>query len=174
MKILAFGGSTSSASINRVFANYVAGLVPEAEVTDLDLRQYQIPIYSIDEEEENGIPAVIKDFIALVAAHDALVISLAEHNGSYAAAYKNLVDWATREEYQVWANKPMLLLATSPGGRGGASVLAAAESSYPRLGADLKATFSLPSFNDNFSTEEGVLDADLQKQLSDAVAALLG
>jgi len=35
MKMLAFGASTSSTSINRRFANYAANQVSVAEVTDL-------------------------------------------------------------------------------------------------------------------------------------------
>ncbi|MDA0813204.1 MAG: NADPH-dependent FMN reductase, partial [Verrucomicrobia bacterium] len=35
MKILAFGASTSSTSINRRLANHAAGLVPGAEITAL-------------------------------------------------------------------------------------------------------------------------------------------
>jgi len=40
MKLLAFGASTSSTSINRRLAVHVANQVPDAQVTDLDLRSY--------------------------------------------------------------------------------------------------------------------------------------
>ena len=52
MKLLSFGASTSSSSINRKLAKYAAEKVAGAEVTDLDLRQFDLPIYSSDEEEE--------------------------------------------------------------------------------------------------------------------------
>ena len=172
MKILAFGGSTSSASINRQFANHAAGLVPDAEVTELDLRSYSLPLYSSDEEEANGIPADAQAFLDAIRAHDAVVVSLAEHNGSYAAAFKNLYDWTSRAEQKLWSDKAMLLMASSPGGRGGATVLEAAKATFPRMGADLKATFSLPSFYDNFSAGEGVTDPALAAELATAVAAL--
>ncbi len=172
MKILAFGGSTSSTSINRQLANYAAGKVPRAEVTDLDLRQFDLPIYSSDEEEANGIPEGAVEFKALIQSHDAIVLSLAEHNGSYSAAFKNLYDWTSRIDTSVWADKPMLLMATSPGGRGGATVLEAGKATFPRMGADLRATFSLPSFYDNFSAEEGVGDAALGEELETAIATL--
>jgi NAD(P)H-dependent FMN reductase len=48
-------------------------------------------------------------------------------------------------------NKPMLLMATSPGARGGASVLAIAKDRFPRHDAQIIADFSLPSFGVNFS-----------------------
>ena len=164
MKLLAFGGSTSSSSINRQLANHAASLIDGAETTDLDLRQFDLPIYSSDEEEANGIPQAAQDFKSLIESHDGIVISLAEHNGSYAAAFKNLYDWTSRIDVKVWGDKPMLLMATSPGGRGGATVLAAAEATFPRMGADLKAAFSLPSFYDHFGPE-GISDPALAEEL---------
>ena len=170
MKLLALGASTSSTSINRQLANFAAGQVPGAEVTDLDLSQYSLPIYSSDEEEANGIPADAQAFKDLINSHDGVVVSLAEHNGSYTAAFKNLYDWVSRIDQSVWSDKPMLLLSTSPGARGGMTVMEAAKATFPRMGADLKASFSLPSFYDNFSPE-GISDDTLAKQLSEAVEA---
>ena len=172
MKILAFGASTSSQSINRQLAHYAAAQIPGAEVTKLDLRDFKLPIYSSDEEEANGIPADASRFLELIHSHDAVVVSLAEHNGSYTAAFKNLYDWASRSENKVWAQKPMLLLSTSPGGRGGASVIETAAAKFPRMGADLRATFSLPSFFENFSAESGITNPELAAALAAAIATL--
>ncbi|NOX98282.1 MAG: NAD(P)H-dependent oxidoreductase [Verrucomicrobia bacterium] len=169
MKILAFGASTSSSSINRQLANHTAEQISGSQVTDLDLRQFELPIYSSDEEEANGIPAAAQEFKNLITSHDGIVLSLAEHNGSYAAAFKNLYDWTSRIDAKVWADKAMLLLATSPRARGGATVLETAKATFPRMGADLKASFSLPSFYDNFSTDDGITDAKLASELTKAI-----
>ena len=61
-KILAFGASNSKQSINRIFANYAAHQVSEAEVNLLDLNDFEMPIYGIDRERESGIPALAHDF----------------------------------------------------------------------------------------------------------------
>ncbi|XOV69942.1 MAG: NADPH-dependent FMN reductase [Verrucomicrobiota bacterium] len=172
MKILAFGASTSSESINRQLANFAANQIQNAQVTDLDLRSLSLPLYSSDEEQANGIPDDARRLFELIGDHDAVVISLAEHNGSYAAAFKNLYDWASRVEQKLWQGKPMLLLSTSPGPRGGATVMEAAKATFPRMGADLRASFSLPSFYDNFDVNQGVLNADLAAQLQSAIAAM--
>jgi chromate reductase len=169
-KLLAFGASTSSNSINRQLANHAARQVAGAEVTELDLRSYDLPIYSADEEEANGHPADAQAFLDVIRAHDGIVISMAEHNGSYTAAFKNLYDWTSRIEQKVWSDKPMLLLATSPGGRGGSTVLEAAQATFPRMGADLAASFSLPSFYDNFDAADGIKDAELKAGLDAAIA----
>ena len=169
MKILSFGASTSSQSINQQFAYFVAQQVENAEVTSLNLRELNLPMYSEDKEKENGIPEDAKRFIELLQQQDGVVVSLAEHNGSYTAAFKNLYDWCSRVEKKVWCSKPMLLLSTSPGGRGGQTVMEAAKATFPRMGADLKATFSLPSFCENFSMDKGVLDEGLNSELNQAI-----
>jgi len=172
MKILSFGASTSSTSINRQLANHAAELAQEklgnAEVTDFDLRDLELPIFSEDEEKENGSPADAQRFLDLIGEHDAVVLSLAEHNGSYAAAFKNIYDWVSRIEQKVWQDKPMLLLSTSPGGRGGATVLEAGKATFPRMGANLIGSFSLPSFYDHFSSD-GISDATLASELVSVV-----
>ncbi|MEM0895784.1 MAG: NAD(P)H-dependent oxidoreductase [Verrucomicrobiota bacterium] len=174
MKILAFGASTSSKSINRQLANYVAGQIAGSQVTDLDLRSFDLPLYSVDEEESNGIPADAHRFLELIQSHNALVISLAEHNGSYTSAFKNLHDWTSRIEMKLWSNKPMLLLSTSPGARGGAAVMESAKLTYPHLGADVRATFSLPSFQENFDPNQGVTNPDLAQKLKEALLSIQG
>ena len=169
MKLLAFGASTSSSSINRQLANFAARQVPGAEITELDLREFALPIYSSDEEQANGVPPDAQKFLDAIRAHDGVVISLAEHNGSYTAAFKNLYDWTSRIEQGVWSDRPLLLLSTSPGARGGATVLAAAQTTFPHMGADIVASFSLPSFYDNFGAGEGIKDAQLRSDLAAAV-----
>jgi len=172
MKVLAFGASTSTKSINRQFANHAAAQILEAEVTDLDLSDFNLPIYSSDEEETNGIPADAHRFLEQIRSHDAIIVSLAEHNGSYTAAFKNLYDWASRAEYKVWADKPMLLLSASPGPRGAATVMEAAKTTFPRMGAEVRASFSLPSFNENFSESRGITEESLLGEFKTALAAM--
>jgi NAD(P)H-dependent FMN reductase len=93
MKILHFGASTSQSSINIRLASIVAHKLPFTEIKSLDLSVYQLPIYSIDTENTIGIPAEIKEIYKHIAASDLIVISLAEHNGSYTTGFKNIFDW---------------------------------------------------------------------------------
>jgi len=95
---------------------------------------------------------------------------MTENNGNYSAAFKNLFDWASRQNIKVFQQKPMLLMATSDGGRGGARVLEIAESAFPRYGAIIKATFSLPTFYDNFDLEQNkISNPDLDQQIKEIV-----
>jgi len=86
MKIIAFGASTSSKSINKALAAYVGSLISNAELEVLDLNDFELPLFSQDVEEKIGQPDNAKAFLAKIASADALIISFAEHNGAYSAA----------------------------------------------------------------------------------------
>lgn len=170
MKIIAFGGSNSQHSINKHLATYAASLFENAEVEVLDLNDFAMPLFSVDLEKEVGQHELAKAFLKKIESADILVVSLAENNGNYSAAFKNLFDWCSRIMKDVFQQKQMLLLATSPGARGGASVLEIANNALPRYGAQIKATFSLPTFNANFDLEQNkISNIELDKELKDVI-----
>lgn len=173
MKILAFAASNSSRSINRELAAHVAGLAKAAEIEVLDLNHYEMPLYSEDREQHDGPPAAARAFVARINAADALVIAYAEHNGAFTAAYKNVVDWASRVQRKVFAGKPTLMLAASPGPGGAASVLAMAAQSAPFLGAELIRAVSVPEFERVFDRSRGRLrQGDTERSVRAAVRDL--
>lgn len=174
MKLIAFAASSSSQSINRQLVAYAADLLSGADTEILDINDYEMPLFSVDREAEIGHPDAAKQFLQKIAEADALLISFAEHNGSYTAAWKNLYDWCSRVETKVYQGKPVVMLATSPGGRGGIGVLETATNSAPHFGADLRGSLAIPRFNDNFDTASGRLtNAELQAKLEATVAGLL-
>ena len=73
---------------------------------------------------------------------------------------------------KTFQEKPMLLLATSPGARGGSSVLEMANKRFPFQGGVVKGSFSLPNFNDNFDAEKGITNEELNKQLVEIVNSI--
>ncbi|MCF6128373.1 NAD(P)H-dependent oxidoreductase [Flavobacterium sp. AS60] len=169
-KLLAFGASNSSDSINKQLAKYAASLFSNAIVDLLDLNDYEMPIYSKDREKENGIPQLAHDFYKKIGDADLVLISFAENNGNYTTAFKNILDWMSRINGKTFQEKPMLLLATSPGARGGSSVLDIAVKRMPFQGGVVKGSFSLPSFNENFNVEKGIISNDeLNNQLLEIV-----
>lgn len=167
-KIIAFSGSSSTNSINKKLATYTASLFENAQVEILDLNDYEMPIFSID-KEENGFPKEAQLFLNKIEEADLLVVSLAEHNGAYSAAFKNILDWASRINGKVFQGKRMLLMATSPGARGGKSVLEIAKDRFPRHDATLVGTFSLSNFYENFDAINGILNDDLKKELLEII-----
>ncbi|GAL03859.1 hypothetical protein JCM19237_2010 [Photobacterium aphoticum] len=157
MKILAFGATNSKRSINKMLAFYAAQQIENAEINLIDLNDYEMPIYSEEREEEHGIHALAHQFFNDISEADLIIVSFAEYNGTYTAAYKNIFDWASRIDMKLFQNKPVLMLATSPGPGGAQSVLAAAIASAPYIAADVIGAISLENFYEHFDIDKGVV-----------------
>ena len=176
MKILAFAATSSTKSINEQLVKYAVSRIniEDIETEILNINDYELPLYSEDREAELGHPELAKTFLDKIASSDALMISFAEHNGSYTVAYKNIFDWASRINPKVFQNKPMVMFATSPGPGGAASVLASAVASAPFFDGIVKGSLSVPGFYENFDVEQGRMNNDeLDTQLVTAVNNLL-
>jgi NAD(P)H-dependent FMN reductase len=119
-------------------------------------------------EKEIGIPEVIVNFKKRLEESDAIVLSLAEHNGMITAAFKNIWDWTSRIDPKIWMNKPLFLAATSPGGRGAKSVLETTKKLIPHYGGNVIVDFSLPLFFQNFKKEK-VVEEEISKELEQKI-----
>ena len=173
MKVVAFAASSSRHSINKKLVAYAAGLLENVEVEILDLNDYELPLFSVDRERELGHPPLAQAFFDKIGQSDALIISFAEHNGAYTAAYKNLFDWCSRIDPKVFQNKPMVLLSTSPGARGASTVLGIASAAAPRFGGIVRASISVPRFTENFDENtETVTNPEIRAQIQNAVKTL--
>ena len=165
MKILAFAGSTSSTSINKELVKFALKTFKENEINFIDLNDFSMPIYSMDFEKK-GFPDEAHHFLKQIENCDIIICSLAEHNRSYSAAFKNIFDWASRINAKVFQDKKMLLMSTSPGGFGGGNVMNAAKTFFPQFGADIVETFSLPKFYENFDLEKGIINPEILEELN--------
>ena len=170
-KILAFGASSSKNSINKQLSTWAAAQLPDVESSILDLNDFEMPIFSVDREKENGIPQAAQTFKQHITDADGIIASFAEHNGSYSTAFKNIFDWASRIEGNLWQDKPLFLMSASPGGRGAQTVLGQAQSYFPYLGGKVVGVFSLPFFQKNFNETDGISNADLKAQFAEQLNA---
>ena len=179
MHVVAFGASNSKASINARLARHAAQVFATeiskgSQVQFLDLNQFEMPIYSPEREEQNGIPAQAHAFKQMITAADALIVSFAEHNGSYTAAFKNVLDWVSRIDVNVWQNTPALFMSASGGEWGGATVLATAVEAAPYLGGDVRAHFAVGPWQEKFDeVTESLSDPDLARRLRDGLSLLM-
>ena len=171
-KIIAFGASSSRNSINKQLATFAANQFKNAEVEILDLNDYEMPLFSVDKEKENGIHNLAQQFHDKIGLADFIIISFAEHNGAYSSAFKNLLDWTSRINAKTFQEKPMLLMATSPGARGGSSVLDIATKRFPFQGGIVKGTFSLPTFYENFDAVHGIINPEFKNQLEEIINSI--
>ena len=95
MKVTAFAGSNNFRSINKQLVRFALSYFPGTQINLLDLDDFEMPIFSIDQEEE-GYPGQAHRFIQFMGESDFIICSLAENNRTYSAAFKNVFDWCSR------------------------------------------------------------------------------
>jgi len=133
MKLLVFAGSTRVQSFNRRLATATTSLARSAgaEVTHLELANFDIPLYNADVEAHATPPDVLR-LKEVMDTHPAWIICSPEYNGSYTGLLKNTIDWASSpvKGHPVWGNaerpfkgKVVGLLSASPGALGGLRAL---------------------------------------------------
>ncbi len=155
-KILAFAGSNSSSSVNRKLVEHAKSKAAEYEITLIDLRDFDAPMFSEDLEKASGVPESIMKLKEVFTDHDAFMIASPEHNGMMPAFFKNLMDWLSRAGGKIFQEKPVLLMSTSPGPRGGQTNLANMKNLFPYWGAKaVFADFYLGSFYQAYDAETG-------------------
>lgn len=169
MKIIALGASNSKTSINKELAHFTANQFESTSVDLIDLNDFPLPLYSSDYEAENGLPELAIKFHNRLQDADLVIISFAEHNGTYTVVFKNLFDWVSRVSLKMFDNKKLFLLSTAPGPRGGIGVLEHAINRFPRHGGEIVHTFTLPEFNLNFTKTDGIVNEKLKSEFTEKV-----
>ena len=162
-KVLAFGASNSKTSINKRLATFASSQITSADAHVLDLNDFPLPLYSPDLEKAEGIPESAVSFLQEIKGSDGIIISLAEYNGLHTAAFKNLWDWMSRiDQMNIWYDKPMFLLSTSPSRRPESNVMRVSKQLFPHFGGNIISSFQLPSFHHYF--KDGVIIESEYKQ----------
>jgi len=125
-KILAFAGSTRTDSFNKKLVKIAAAGAREAgaDVTVVDLRDFQMPIYDGDLEQKEGLPQNARKLKDLMISHQGFLISSPEYNSSISGVLKNTIDWTSRqsegEPFLVcFHGKVAGIMSASPSGLGG-------------------------------------------------------
>lgn len=126
-KILAFAGSTRTDSFNKKLIHIAADAARTAgaEVTVIDLRDLELPLFDQDDEAAHGLPPGALRLKELMATRDGLLISSPEYNSSLSAVLKNAIDWASRKAtpdepaLSSFSGKVAGIMSASPGGLGG-------------------------------------------------------
>lgn len=166
-QILAFAGSARRDSFNKKLVRVAAECARQAggEVTQIDLRDYALPIFDEDTESADGLPANARKLKDLFLAHDGLLISCPEYNSSITPLLKNVIDWVSRPvageaPLQCFDGKVAALLAASPGALGGLRGLVTVRSILGNIKVlVLPDQFALAkaheAFNENGSLKDG-------------------
>ncbi|BCT91679.1 FMN reductase [Lysobacter caseinilyticus] len=110
-------GSLAKASINRLLAQALTKLAPDAKLVLKEIPIRELPLYSYDYDAD--YPPVAKAFKQAIAEVDGILFVTPEYNRSIPGALKNAIDWASRPwGTNSFARKPTALIGTSPGAIG--------------------------------------------------------
>ena len=125
-KILAFAGSTRTDSFNKKLVKIAAtgAMDGGADVTVIDLRDFAMPLYDGDLEQQQDLPSNAKKLKDLMLSHQGFLISAPEYNSSISGVLKNTIDWVSRpsageESLACFKGKVAGIMSASPGGLGG-------------------------------------------------------
>jgi len=182
LRILAFAGSLREHALSkRVLKTAIKGAERAgAEVTYVDLRDFPMPIYNLDEHEKNGFDQNALKFQGLLTEHDGLLIASPEYNGSLPAALKNAIDWASRpsDKYPrsaVFSGKVAAMMASSSGSFGGVRSLAHLRGVLTSVSVNvLPQEIAVPFAEEKFAGDgEEMIDETMKVRLEELGALLV-
>ena len=180
-KILTFAGSARVGSLNKKLVRVAADMAREAgaEVTLIDLADYELPLYNGDLEEKEGLPENARRLKELFREHDALLISCPEYNSSITPLLKNTIDWVSRAESRDepslagYRGKVVALLSASPGALGGLRGLVHVRDIFGNIGClVLPEQRAFPRAHEIFDGEGRLKDLGDQQAMQKVVTAV--
>ncbi|MCZ6836583.1 MAG: NAD(P)H-dependent oxidoreductase [Planctomycetota bacterium] len=177
-KILAFAGSLRRDSFNKKLVRVAMAGARQAgaEVTFIDLKDYPLPIYDGDIEDESGMPENALKLQDLFCENNGLLIACPEYNSSFSGALKNTIDWISRPRKErtplfCFDGKVAGLMAASPGGLGGIRMLPSLRTLLQNIKVIVTPTMmSVPKAHQAFNEQGDLIDAK-QKASVEAIGA---
>jgi len=172
-RILAFAGSTRTDSYNKKLVRVAAdgARAAGAEVSLLDLRDLNLPLFDEDLEARSGLPEGAKRLKELLKAHGGMLIASPEYNSSITAVLKNAIDWASRSApgeapLACFADKVAGLMSASPGALGGLRGLVHARAILGNIRVIvLPDQVAVPKAHEAFGPDGRLKDAAMQKMV---------
>jgi len=181
-KILALAGSTRTGSFNKKLIHLAAEAARSAgaEVTLVDLRDFQLPLFDGDLEDAEGLPENAKKLKALMREHDGFMIASPEYNSSISGVLKNSIDWASRAETDdepplvAFRGKTAALMSASPGALGGLRGLVTLRSILGNIGIIvLPDQVAIPKAYEAFDDTGKLKEDRVAKQVTGVAAGLV-
>lgn len=141
-RVLAFSGSARKGSWNSLLLGIAADALRlhDVVVNEISLRDYALPLYDGDLEENEGVPQNAFELRRLIHEHDGLLIACPEYNGSVTPLLKNALDWCSRPGdglggLEPFQRKPILIVGTSIGPFGALRAIGHLRAIMSKMGA---------------------------------------
>lgn len=173
VKILAFSGSARKNSFNQKLVKVAAhgAQTSGAEVTIINLSDFEMPIFNQDLELAEGMPKQARAFKELLIGHDGFLIASPEYNSAFSPLLKNAIDWASRREGDeqpllAYRGKVAAVMAASPGALGGLRGLVFLRMLLANIGVTvLPNQQAVPQAAAAFDTADQLSDPQLQAKI---------
>ncbi len=119
MKIVLLTGSNRKGASSTILAQTMAKRMEQMQVqaSVFDLAEWQLPIYSPDDDYSNHDG--VRRLNRLMLEADGIVLSTPEYHGSISGALKNALDYLGQEHF---AGKPVLSISSAGGAVGVSSL----------------------------------------------------
>lgn len=113
MKVIAISGSLRKESYTTKLVRAFQKATPEGLTFEM-VEIGGLPLFNQD--LENDLPPVVRDFKATIEGADAVLLATPEHNRSVPAAMKNALDWGSRPAgNNSWGGLPTGVVSCTPG-----------------------------------------------------------
>jgi NAD(P)H-dependent FMN reductase len=158
-KILAFAGSARIGSLTGKLLAYTVDVVRSlgGEVSLIDLRSFELPLYDGDLERDHGLPPGAIRLRAIFKTHQSLLLGVTEYNGGVSSLLKNAIDWVSRPHggepnLAAIRGKLVAMVSCSSGMLGGSRAQAHLRQSFQVMGCLLvPETATLPYADTGFA-----------------------
>lgn len=166
MKFALLTGSLREDSFNKKLLSVISNIIKREGLGEVEfLDNKDLPVYNEDIEQE-GMPSSIIKMSKVLKSVDALIVSTPEYNESISSPLKNTIDWVSRNKPMPFAELPVLLTGTSPGGLGAIRGLAHSKVPFEALGSFVfPQTYALPKAHEAFSIEGELSDSSMEERL---------
>jgi chromate reductase, NAD(P)H dehydrogenase (quinone) len=137
LRIATLPGSLRTGSFNRRLLKLAESLLADKglEIDPLDLRDFPLPPYDGDREEQQGLPAEAWTLKARLAASHGVLIACPEYNYGISGMFKNVIDWTSRGGSNPWTGKIVGLMSASTGPIGGWRIMPQLRGTLSALGS---------------------------------------
>lgn len=177
LNVLALSGSLRAGSYNTALLHAARRLSPGGLAIDVHPGLGRLPLYDQDLDTASPPPAVA-ELRARIAAADALLIAVPEHNASLPAALKNAIDWASTTPERLLHGKPVAIVGASPGPFGSVRAQLALRQVLAAVGAEAVVKPEVVVFGCDARLSDGALTdphtAELLRELLGALARKAG
>jgi len=174
-KALTLSGSIRTGSYNAMLARHVGHKLcaAGAEVTDLDLDDYRMPLFNEDLEPDS-VPAAAVELADMFRAHPVIFIACPEYNGGATPLLVNTLAWLSRQKPGVWRHAVFGLGGVSSGKYGAIFSLSHVRDSISKVGGLVApGLLGIGPASEAFDDEGRLVDAGAARKVDTLVADLM-